>query len=328
MIMKTPFALAAMLFLGIGATSPAAYADGTISACPTVIPASATGTWTVTKNLTAAPNTNCITYYASSIVIDLQGHTITGSPSTRSGGSGITDLDVQSCGDPFVGACQQNVIIANGTITGFDTNIFLLLTKYVTISNVKVLNARQTGIFIEQDNVVVTATKANNNPGFGMEFIGSNITVSDSEANANGFTGIIFTGGREGAASNNSVSNTQANGNRGFGMSIESANSTVYNSQANANGAGVDLIGVGSTITNSQANDNIGVDVSGIIGVGISARVPGILLTGNTANSNQGAGISVVCPSNLYGNSAKGNTGGNIVTSSTGCVFLGDKPAP
>jgi hypothetical protein len=52
-------------------------------------------------------------------------------------------------------------------------------------------------------------------------------------------------------------------------------------------------------------------------------------VAGNTANTNGDAGISVVCPSNLYGNTAIANSGGNIVTSGTpACTRLGNNPGP
>jgi len=48
----------------------------------------------------------------------------------------------------------------------------------------------------------------------------------------------------------------------------------------------------------------------------------------DTANGNGEVGIDVVCPSNLFGNAAQGNAGGNIVTSGTGCARLDNNPAP
>ena len=50
MITRTALGLASLLFLGIGTISPPAHAEN-ISACPTTI--STSGTYTVTKNLTA-----------------------------------------------------------------------------------------------------------------------------------------------------------------------------------------------------------------------------------------------------------------------------------
>jgi hypothetical protein len=115
MIRKTALAVATLLLFGIAATPPAAYANGTISSCPTAIPATATGTWTVTTNLTAAVTVNCITVYASRVAIDLNGHSITG-PGT---GTGDGIIDSGSC----MPSCQQNIIIATGTIQGFNFGI-------------------------------------------------------------------------------------------------------------------------------------------------------------------------------------------------------------
>jgi hypothetical protein len=116
MITKTTLAPAVLLALGVAATSSAARADGTISACGTV---SAPGTYTVTKNITAPPNTNCITITVSGVAIDLHGHTISGSGFS----SGII-------GGP------SNIIVANRTITGFNQNINFAGASDVTISYV------------------------------------------------------------------------------------------------------------------------------------------------------------------------------------------------
>jgi len=112
MTMKTALALAALLLLGIGATPPAAYAQ--ISSCSYTASTAGT-TYTVTTNLRTAATTPCITITASGVAIDLQGHTISGTGSASTSGYGITDGS--SCVSP---PCQQNIIIANGTIKGFE----------------------------------------------------------------------------------------------------------------------------------------------------------------------------------------------------------------
>jgi hypothetical protein len=63
-------------------------------------------------------------------------------------------------------------------------------------------------------------------------------------------------------------------------------------------------------------------------GYGIFFNGSGNLLSGIGASSNGSIGISVVCPSNLYDNTASGNSGGNIVTSGNGCARLGNSPPP
>jgi hypothetical protein len=98
----------------------------------------------------------------------------------------------------------------------------------------------------------------------------------------------------------------------------------VSNSQANNNGGDGIIAGAlpdfGATISHSETNNNVG--------AGIRALGANNLLTHNTAKGNASDGIVVVCPSNLYGNTATGKTGGNIVTSGSGCAFLGNTPAP
>jgi parallel beta-helix repeat protein len=270
MINKTTLALAILLALGIGATLPAAYAQNTISACGSV---TAPGTYTVTTDITAPADTNCITISASGVAIDLQGHTISGSGFS----SGI------------FGRGGQYIIIANGTITGFNQNINLE-ADFVLISNIAVVNAGFSGITNNSGNVtVVTDTQANNNGVHGIYFYGNNNTVSHTTANDNGHYGIAFLQ----QSNTNTVTDSTANSNGLGGMFFANGNSTVINSTANENTSDGIFIG---------GSNNV--------------------LTGNTTNGNSSMGISVVCPSNLYNNAAQDNPGGNIVTPGTGCILL------
>ena len=272
MIKKTTLALAILLPLGIGATSLAAQ---TISDCG---PVTAPGTYTVTTDITAPPDTNCLTISASEVAIDLQGHTISG--------SGFSSGIIAGFGSGT--APLQNIIIANGTITGFNQNINLIV-DYVLISNITVVEGGFSGISNSGSVNVVTDTQANNNGLFGMYFYGNNNTISGSTANNNGHYGIAFL--------------------------QESATNTVINGTANDNGLGGMFFTNGnSTVIDSIANGN----TSDGIFIGGSNNV----LKGNTTNGNTSQGISVVCPSNLYGNTAQDNPGGNIVTPGTGCVLL------
>jgi parallel beta-helix repeat protein len=298
MIMKTALALAALLLLGIGAISPAAHAAGTISACPTTI--TSAGKWTVTTNITAKAGVNCITVAADRVVIDLQGYTVTGSGFS----SGVIS-----------DGARNNIIVANGTIIGFNQAINLCPANcsYVTVSNVTVMNTGYSGIDISGDYGVVTDSQANSNGTYGIYFYGKYNTVYNTPSNNNGRYGIAFLQ----SSSNNTVSNSPAYGNGVDGMIFAGSNNTVINSQAVGNGQhGMNFDVGNNTITDSQANNN---KADGIL-IGGSEN----LLTGNVANSNGSVGISVVCPSNLYGNNANGNPGGNIVTSGTpGCAGEG-----
>jgi parallel beta-helix repeat protein len=264
---NTTLALAILLALGIWATSPAAQ---TISDCGEVTDP---GTYTVTTDITAPADTNCITISASGVAIDLQGHTIRGSGFS----SGI------------FGRGGQHIIIANGTITGFNQNINLE-ADFLSISNIIVTNAGFSGITNNSGNfTVVTDVQANNTGVHGIYFYGNNNTVIDSTASDNGHYGIAFLQ----ESNTNTVIDSTANGNGLGGMFFANGNSTVIGSTANENTSDGIFIG---------GSNNV--------------------LTDNTTNGNTSQGISVVCPSNLYGNAAQGNPGGNIVTAGTGCVLL------
>src|SRR6266436_220658 len=327
---KTALRRAALLLLAIAAISPGAYADGTISACPTTV--TGPGTWTVTKDLTATGT--CITINGNGVAIDLHGHTITD--------LGTTGLDYGIKDAGSCSPCQQNIIIANGTIKGFVIGIGLDDTEYAMIANMNVIGSRSWGIRLRGHAVVsdsqanqnvggkdamlflgdhntVNNSQANNNDGEGMDFAGSDNTVNDSKANGNSVVGIFSNGtvtvnnsqannnGFVGMAFNESatVNNSQANNNEclatglpfpcGDGMQFRNGGNTVNNSQANKNaGDGMDFFGGDNTVDNSQANGN---KTSGI-----SIAGSGNLLTDNTANGNGADGISVVCPSNLFNN--------------------------
>jgi hypothetical protein len=310
MITKPALALAALPLLGIAATSPAAYAANTISACGATV--STSGNYTVTGDLTTASGTPCITIITQDVAIDLQGHMITGTGSASSDGAGIADTSA-----PL--QTVQTIIIANRTIQGFNTGIYLTSGQYATIAQMNLMR-NEIGLHTGQNYVVVTDSQANKNGVGGMLFDGSFNTVNNSTANNNGEFGMEFT------VCENSVSNSSANNNGKVGMGMgEGCNHSISNSTANNNGeSGGIFLGNNTTVTDSQANGNKG--------PGIFINGSG-LLSGDTANGNGAQGISVGCPSigqlgNLFGDTAQGNTGGDIVTSGTGCARLGNKPAP
>jgi hypothetical protein len=307
--------IAALLFLGIGAIAPAAYADGAISACGAVIPSTATGTWTVTRNLTETGTVPCITVSASGVAIDLHGYSITG-PGPAAYGYPYGILDTYCTSPP----CQHNIIVANGTIRNFRVGVALQYTDYATISSM-ILIQNGIGLELYGNYTTVNRTQANQNL-IGMYLDGGASTITNSQANNNAEYGMgladpDIVGGI-------TVSNSQANGNGSSGgMTFYSDNNTVSNSQANGNGSsgGMYFYSNNSTVTNSQANGNKG-------GPGIYFdNGQNNIVTGSIANGNGQYGIFLRCPGNLYGNIASGNIGGNIVTSG-GCARLGNNPGP
>lgn len=91
----------------------------------------------------------------------------------------------------------------------------------------------------------------------------------------------------------------------------------------NFSGAGIWLVGSGNTVEHVRAIGNLG---SGMVIQG--GTVTGNRVVGNTANSNGGFGISVACPAVVLENVATGNSGGDIISSGSGCTMAENSPAP
>ena len=259
MIKKTTLALAILLPLAIGATSLAAQ---TISDCG---PVTAPGTYTVTTDITAPPDTNCITISASEVA-----STCRAIPSAEAG-------FLPGSSPVFDGTAPlQNIIIANGTITRFNQNINLI-ADYVLISNITVVEGDSLGSATRGSVNVVTDTPANNNGLFGMYFYGNNNTISGSTANNNGHYGIAFL--QESAT--NTVINGTANDNGLGGMFFTNGNSTVIDSIANGNASDGIFIGRSNNVLKGNTTN-------GNTSQGISVVCPSNLY-GNTAQDNPGA---------------------------------------
>jgi hypothetical protein len=290
-----------LLLLGTGGLSRAVFAGGKIKACPTVIPSTANGTWTVANTLTAKGT--CITVKATGVTIDLSGFTITG-PRT---GTNYGIIDDGSCKPK----CQQNIVIANGTIQGFRDGIHLNSTEYAGISQVTSQQNSNAGIWVVQNFAVAISTQASNNTNYGMYFEGSSNTIYESSASNNEISGIVFTKG------DNVIQGTQADSNGSDGISFAGADNTVAGSDASQNGDhGMYFARGGNTVIGSFAEEN---KVDG----GFLIKGAGNHLVSNEAFGNGKFGISVVCPSNLVRNSAQ-----KIVTSRTGCARFGNQPPP
>jgi hypothetical protein len=108
-------ALAAMLLLAAHAR-PAAAETRTCTAVPSLPYTIATqGTYCLTDDLTTAITTgNAITITANNVVLDLNGHRLSGLP----GGTGTEAYGIYA-------SKRQNITIHNGTIRGFYVGVFL-----------------------------------------------------------------------------------------------------------------------------------------------------------------------------------------------------------
>jgi hypothetical protein len=283
----------ALVLFGIGAAASAQAAPPTpISACPYTITTS--GNYVVTRDLVASGD--CIIIATNSIaidLIDLQGHSITGS------GSGI---GIGNRGDNG----YLNLIITNGTIRKFDN-----------------------GISPRGQFTIIANMTVRDNTGNGIT-TGSSSTVVDTVASWNGLVGIVGPGFVSGVQANHNafrgmqlqfsiITDSEVNDNGDIG--IWALDSSVAATTAKRNASdGFMLVGDTNAISDSTASDNGGNGTSMLdAGAGTNRAV------NNVANNNAEAGIALGCPANAFGNTARNNAGGNIVTSDNTCVLLDNK---
>jgi parallel beta-helix repeat protein len=116
-----------------------------------------------------------------------------------------------------------------------------------------------------------------------------------------------------------------ADHNMNNGMYFPEVFATVVNSTARNNGyGGIFFDNYLESAINNVANKN------GSVGIEISTGEANSLVSGNTANRNH-VGIALpACDSDVFGNTALGNLGGNLVTSGSpanSCLLL-DNTAP
>src|SRR5579885_2329308 len=146
--------IASLGFILLWISGSARAANPPITACGATI--SVPGNYTVGKNLTSA-GTDCITIAASEVALDLKGHTLKGNGSA----AGITDG----------GVSFRDIIITNGTITGFNVGISLGDSQYGTLAKLNVSNNTGDGIEVNtthSSSSTFTNVKANNNGGNGI----------------------------------------------------------------------------------------------------------------------------------------------------------------
>ena len=68
-----------------------------------------------------------------------------------------------------------------------------------------------------------------------------------------------------------------------------------------------------------NGNDGIAVDSTGVLGGNQGSQGN---VTGSVANNNGSRGIFLTCPATAFGNTARNNPGGNLVTSDSTCALL------
>lgn len=295
-------------------------AQTAVSACGTL---SSSGSYFLTKNLTATGN--CLMLGASNIAIDMKGKRITGNGT----GDGITDGGVN----------QDDVIIANGTITNFSIGINLsasgdaVITKVTssknssdgihifgccnTITSITADGNGGDGIFGGEGESNFTNVQATNNTRAGIAMGGLN-TVINSTASSNHLEGVVS--GAFGDQNFVIGSKAENNSEAGIDMSSACCNSAIA-STATGNGAdGVDL-GFNGMVTESTVSRNTD--------DGIDFTEPFGIVSGVTAQRNGTDGVNMPCLGSTASLKAVSNASANLVeTVSNGPCANVDLDAP
>jgi hypothetical protein len=219
-------------------------------------------------------------------------------------------------------------IDACGTLTAEDRSSFILVRN--------IFATGQDCLVIQSSNITIDLNGFNvsgNGAGVGI-FVNApinNITIRNG--GVKGFAVGILLGGtgnivKEVHVDNNTdtgmllgenslVDHVTAQGNAKHGIVMATA-ATIRNSTLRANGNNPSSVGLsvgpGSTVTGNT--------IWASIGTGLFASL-GSTVIGNTVfDSNPGAGMSVICPSNVQNNTVTGNTIGNIFLNGIGCLAV------
>ena len=248
---------------------------------------------------------------------------------------------------------QSSALAGNvtpGDSPGFPVTISVA-GSYRLSGNLTAPDANTTAISITADNVIldlngfsiIGPTLCGGPPiscsptgsGIGITTASSRLTILNGNIHGMGAAGIQLFGAFY------QIEKIHASSNGGTGISAGLAN--IYSSMAEFNGS--DGISASSgEIRNSVSVENAGngfvlttqgiavdnqADHNGASGI-LGPELPfgkGSIFRGNTLTFNGSAGVSASCPSLIAGNSAFGNTGGNVVTAGSGCVLTGNNPA-
>ena len=291
---KIIFTVVALLVFGVAGYAPEAMAVTDITSCPFTITSS--GPYELGNDVTATGD--CVTVIVSNVVIDLNGHTVTGDGT----GSGI-----RTTGSPV------NVIVRNGKIRNFSVGIDFRASTNDVVEKIEVSGCSGTGIFLGDFSTAVKSTSGNNFLGIST---GDNCRVIGSTANGNNDKG-IFTGDFSTIAYGTTI------GNGATGLTIGD-NGGVFDSTAEHNSQDGIVTGDFASITDSTAknNNNDGIRIGDNSSIASSSvignRNLGILsgdfstIIGNKVEHNGSVGIVSLDHSSVIGNKTKRNDGDGI----------------
>ena len=253
----------------------------------------APGSYLVVENIEVSTDSNCIQINVPGVILDLGGHTLTG---TSSGdGTGI-----------YSGHVMGSTVI-NGTIRNFGKDGIRLAGKNCEVRDVKAHGNGGDGIYVGGGVMINCATS--DNGGYGIH--ARNASVTNCTANENAHCGI--------AATLSSLTNCTSNENSvevsGDDLALGgicASYSSVTNCSANSNAGNIGIIANRGTIINCVANGNN----TGIIGDAHST------ITNCTAANNTENGI--VCISSTITNSRADENTVHGIYAYTNCRMEGN----
>ena len=224
------------------------------------------GSYYLTANITGVPNKNGINIRSDDVVIDLCGFALIGNTGFY---DGITTLSY-----PY--PQRKNIVVKNGTVSGWEDGIDLTNTINVQILNLRATNNVGKGIWL-LDNCQVVDCIAESNGGNGMEAMGNGSVFRNCLARMNQYSGI-----RAFQGSTIIGCNSTRNSNVGFEVNF---NGTLLDCTAMENQIGIATDGI-STVMRCTAIGNFG--------IGILCRNLTVVKDCNASNNGQ-EGIYVAC---------------------------------
>ena len=146
---------------------------GQTSSFPIIINQS--GNYVLTDDLiVSVPNTHCLQIDADDVILDLDGHILTGPGQ----GSSMSGSGIYASG-------KSNIAVMNGTIQGFSCGINLYGTNH-ELKNITVCNNSSNGVKIESSTLTDCTAANNGSHGFDAEAC----TITNCTANNNGSHGL------------------------------------------------------------------------------------------------------------------------------------------
>ena len=292
--------VAAVLALGLGAYAtesaavPMDIQGDKIKNCAVI---TSPGFYRLVANLPAGggllDSGDCIVVGADDVTIDLAGFELSG----NGAGDGITDD----------GTSRLGTVVRNGSITGFNNGINLALSVGAIVEHVRAIDSDNDGV-VGGPKSIITGNIAIDNR-FGING-GENSIITGNVASGNSNIGIN-------ARKQSIVSGNIADDNSQGISALEG--STISDNIVSNNSAEGIIVLSANTVDGQQVTDATvtGNTVNSNTGIGI--RLGGLnTVSGNTANNSiASGGITVVCPSNLIGNTALNNFAAGLTITAT-----------